>query len=381
MRFSIGSLSLVFLSTYSLVAGCASSSSVSLGSSVLEDFGCQAVNDAIAALPDSGGEIRLPEGSFTCEEPIVIDRDHVTLSGAGSRKTMIRARDSLHPVPLLIIGSIHNTRYAGPYHLPYPDHQTYYVTVRGLGLDGGFRPPAQGDNKLECWDPSTHLSQACGADAGKMIRNNGLTIRGAEHIQVDDVASSGNYSGGLVTEKICRDLHLTNVDLYSNFFDGFAGYETSGSLIDGFLVHENGYSGISLDAEFNNNTFDHGRIFNNHDNGVFSADVGLNTYQHLEMADNGNYGFYIENFRTADGSSTVGNCDGTRILDSTVDMRGVAGSHSAIHFAYPCKAVEISNVQAFQRDFACLTSTSGVDAAINGSTCSDGSSVRPLALP
>ncbi|MBN1331604.1 hypothetical protein JW978_01825 [Candidatus Dojkabacteria bacterium] len=52
---------------------------------------CAGINDAIDDLGSTGGEIYLPEGTYTCTETITIDYNNTTIRGAGKTATVIDA--------------------------------------------------------------------------------------------------------------------------------------------------------------------------------------------------------------------------------------------------------------------------------------------------
>jgi parallel beta helix pectate lyase-like protein len=79
------------------------------------------------------------------------------------------------------------------------------------------------------------------------LRNNGITIRGASNVIVENVTVIGARSGGIVLEKGCENIVVRNSAFIANHFDGVAACETKNSLFYNLVVAHNRYAGISLD--------------------------------------------------------------------------------------------------------------------------------------
>lgn len=341
---------------------------------------CSQINDAIASLPPTGGIVKLLAGEFVCDAPVIIERDNVSVIGAGSKQTFIRAADG-KAMPVVIIGSPMNTETIN--NIPYPAHVTHYVNLSGVSINGNFRKhPNPGG--FECWDPKTNQSLTCGTDIGFFIRNNGLTIRRTEHIRVTDIETKQAFSGGIVVEKLNKDIIMDGFSTTDNFFDGFAGYETTASLFKNFIAYKNIYSGVSVDDDFAGNVFDHGSASDNGDNGVFSADVGHNIFRNMKVLNNKNLGFYIDGWRTSDHKPIPHTCDGNEIIDTII-----SGPKFGIQINFGCEATSITRTKIKQEKLNCLSIDPSAQVAITGgSICTDGRSIvkidnnrQPLVRP
>jgi len=335
----------------------------------LQPQSCHKINEAVAALPPAGGTVKLAAGDFICDSPIIVSRDNVSIVGAGSTKTFIRASKG-KAIPVFIIGTVFNSLQpdlkAG---IPYPNYITRNVSLSGVSINGAYLPETP-PGHLECWDPKTDTSQNCGKDVGYFIRNNSLTVRRTHHVRVSDIQANSSFSGGIVLEKLNLDIIIDGFSATMNAFDGFAGYETNSSLFKNFIVFENRYSGISVDCDFNGNIFEDGIATRNGDNGVFSADVSNNIYRRLKVIKNGNLGFYIDGMRT-DGKPVPGTCDGNEIHDTII-----SGPKFGVQINFPCKGIVINNVTIEQPKLECLSLFPGLDISITGSTCSDANRPR-----
>src|ERR1039457_2887825 len=60
------------------------------------------IQQALDILPESGGEVVLPSGTFEIRQPIVLQRDHQTLRGSGDA-TVLRLADGAN-CPVIILG-------------------------------------------------------------------------------------------------------------------------------------------------------------------------------------------------------------------------------------------------------------------------------------
>jgi hypothetical protein len=214
--------------------------------------------------------VNVPAGTYVCSSPIVLDRDGTSLKGAGPGKTIFKLADHAN-APLVVIGDVD---------VPRPVKN---ISVSGFTADGNMA-----NQEVECWN-----SASCDGPERNQVRNNGITIRGASDINVEDVELMNARSGGMVTERVCRRLHVKNVDAHHNYFDGFAGYLTEDSDFTNLKLHHHVHgSGISLDLQFNKNIFKNVDMYNNNDNGIFMRESNVNTFEDIIIRDNGNFGVF-----------------------------------------------------------------------------------------
>lgn len=329
---------------------------------------CESINASIAALPATGGQVVLEEGVYTCAEPIIINRDNIEVRGAGSGKTILRV-DNGYALPVIVLGEPKTTRRSSRWGMRfYPIKSTHNLRVSGITIDGNRHSHAQ-QAEHECYDFKNKTSTYCGNDPGYFIRNNGITIRGAHNVVIEDVVTHGHLSGGIVLEKISSQIVIDGFKSYDNFFDGFAGYETRNCVVKNFELSGNGYSGISVDIDFQGNIFEDGIISDNLDNGVFSAQVGNNIYRRLEITKNKTFGFYFDGSRTkqADGTSVMvpNSCDGNLIQDTLISG-GVAG----INVNHICQNIVLDTVDILHPTKNCTWYMAGSLVVEKNTTCS-----------
>ncbi|MDZ4660397.1 MAG: right-handed parallel beta-helix repeat-containing protein [Pseudomonadota bacterium] len=264
---------------------------------------CDPIRTALSQLPSEGGEVSISAGLYNCANPIVINRSNVTLRGAGEDKVTIRLKDYSHR-PLLIIGEPVTIR--DSYGNYVTAKRVENIVVSGITFDGNL---AHQDVTKECGDSN------CDGDSGS-IRNNGITIRGASRVLVENVTTHSMISGGMVTEKFCTGLIVRNFTSYKNYFDGFAGYETENSLFYDLYLHSNRGAGISIDINFNNNTFRDSTLKGNGDVGVFARDLKGNKFVRLDILDSGNHGVFLAQAGHANSCAVDNTFDSVRINGS-----------------------------------------------------------------
>ncbi|HEY8272653.1 MAG TPA: right-handed parallel beta-helix repeat-containing protein [Pseudobdellovibrionaceae bacterium] len=241
---------------------------------------CDSIRKAINDLPPAGGTVLIDKGIYNCGAPIIINRSNVNLKGAGQNKVTLRLIDHVH-APLLIIGepkTVMNEH--GNY---VAEHRVENIRVSGLTLDGNR---ANHDPSKECGET------ICEGDPSA-VRNNGITIRGASKVLVENVTTHSMISGGLVTEKYCDQLIIRNFNSYDNYFDGFAGYETEHSVLSGLYLHNNRGAGISIDINFNNNIIRDSKLHDNGDVGIFARNLSGNQFKRLSIQRSGNHGVFL----------------------------------------------------------------------------------------
>lgn len=336
---------------------------------------CHDINQAIQGLHGSGGVVSIAAGTYVCTEPIIINRDNVKVIGAGRKQTLIKAANAT-PLPLVVIGSVINVMNPKT-KSPHPNFMVQNISLSRMTIDGNYQShqwaknPARDTTKpriddVECFDPRNGVSQNCGTDSGHFIRNNALTIRRAEHVRVSDIETRGAYSGGITLEKGNRDVLMDNFSSSLNYFDGFAGYDTTESHFTNMNVSNNQYSGISLDWGFEWNSLSNVIAENNGDNGIFSQHVGHNTLENMRLANNKNLGIYLAGGFDEHEKPEAGTCDG-------VTIRNVVsiGPKFGVYVNGICKDIVLDKVRVLQPEMQCLWFMDGSDVKVGNSTCSN----------
>ena len=296
---------------------------------------CEFIRQELRQLSGNGGEVVIPAGVYTCSSPIVLNKSNTALRGEGD-VTLRLANDT--NAPLLIMGNIET-----------PPQIIENISVAHLNLDGN-----KDHQTSEFWGGD------CDGGGTSVIRNNGITVRGVTNGNIKDVFIKNARSGGIVTEKICKDLvvdHLTSVD---NFFDGFAGYETEGAELSHLVLSHNRAAGISLDIRFNGNHFNDVKIENDGDVGIFMRDSSNNIFEKVAIANVGSHGVFV--------AQSVENDDSTCPADNNFkDLSVINSKGLGFRLNDPCKGNIISGKSIFEGNQGeCVSKAPGANIEIKG---------------
>ncbi|MEK6773545.1 MAG: right-handed parallel beta-helix repeat-containing protein [Bdellovibrionota bacterium] len=300
---------------------------------------CTFIRQEISNLPVTGGEVVVPNGTYVCLSPIILDRSNVTLRGQGS--VTLRLGNNIN-TPVIVMGEI-----ATP---PIPLHN---IQVVDITIDGN-----RWYQKYECW------GGPCDSGGVSVIRNNGITVRGVTNGLIKNVFITGARSGGVVTEKGCYDLEIDHLVVTDSQFDGFAGYETTGARISDLVLKNNLAAGISLDIRFHGNFFKNIEIKDNGDVGIFMRDSNSNIFEDVSISNSGNHGVFLA---TTEDQSTCTYNNEFRNL-SVIRARGVGFRLNDV-----CEGNFLSGVASFlQNRDGCISEAVGARLGIQGQVdCKD----------
>jgi hypothetical protein len=252
------------------------------GYTLVEGGDCDDIQTAIDGLPVSGGAVLVAAGTYVCSEPIVIDRDRVTLRGTGQATVLRLAPHANWPV--LVLGQ------RAPF---VPTAARAQIHVADLLIDANR---AQQD--FEC-----HSSNACAG--GDFLRNNGISLRRVQDVLVERVIVTSARSGGLVAEHGSRRVTVRDFTSTDNHFDGLGAYRTEDSLLTGLYLYDNGAAGLSFDLDFVGNTVSNSVIADSGDVGLFMRDSRQNVFSAIHIRDSVSHGAFIaENPDLPDGGPT-----------------------------------------------------------------------------
>lgn len=264
---------------------------------VVDGGDCDDIQTAIDGLPAEGGAVLVAAGAYVCSEPIVIDRDRVTLRGIG-RATVLRLAANAN-WPVLILGQ------RSP---QSPNVARSDIHVADLSIDGN-----RSQQQFEC-----HLSDDCIGD--DFLRNNGLTLRRVEDVLVENVSVKSARSGGLVSEHGSRRVTVRDFTSSDNQFDGLAAYLTEDSLFTGLHLHHNEGAGLSFDTHFDHNTVTDTVISSSDKVGIFMRDARDNLFSALRIRDSGEHGVFLAQVDNNVNTPASGNTfTGLYVVDSELD--------------------------------------------------------------
>lgn len=275
---------------------------------------CEFIRKAIGELPAEGGEISIPAGIFNCNDKIVLKKSHVKIYGAGRNQTTLRLADQ-SAAPVLVIGDDKVVKNETGDWVTLT--RVSDIEVSDLTVDGNV---VNQDVTQECG------KGPCDGDVSN-IRNNAITIRGASYVSLNRVTAHSSISGGLVTEKYCDHLKISDFTSYGNHFDGFAGYQTHDSLFLNMNLSRNRGAGISIDIDFNKNHFLGGLLASNGDVGIFARDTNDVVFENLTITKSGNHGAFLA------ASEHPDTCANNNEFRSVV-IEGSKGN--GIHISSPC---------------------------------------------
>ncbi|MGH7940224.1 MAG: right-handed parallel beta-helix repeat-containing protein [Limisphaerales bacterium] len=223
----------------------------------------------------NGGEILLPPGKIKVSQPIVLDHDFETLSGAPNQATTLYLMNGAN-CPVIIMGVPLN----------HPMQTIRHLCVRNLFIDGN-----RAHQERELWREKGD---------GSEIRNNGITVQNVSDSLIENVTCTRCRSGGLVTTLGVRRLTVTNFASFNNEFDGLACYLTMDSLFEKLYLHDNPGAGISLDLAFDHNVITNA-VLESNDLGIFMRDSRNNSFKDLTIRNNRDFGvFMAQAFETLD---------------------------------------------------------------------------------
>jgi len=238
------------------------------------------IQQALDALPESGGVVVLPPGAITITRPLVLKRSHQTLRGAGTA-TVLRLTDGAN-CPVIIVGE--------------PVNQPSY-TVSNVCIDSIFIDGNRYGQQRELWKEQGE---------GSEIRNNGITVQRVNDSIIENVVAARCRSGGLVTTLEVKRLIVRGLEAFDNEFDGLACYATTQSQFINLNLHDNPGAGISLDLSFNGNTISNA-VLSANDLGIFMRDSRGNQFLNVSIHKSRNHGVFMAQWETAQPTACINN--------------------------------------------------------------------------
>jgi hypothetical protein len=137
------------------------------------------------------------------------------------------------------------------------------------------------------------------------IRNNGIDIRAARRVVLDNLVVHDARSGGIVVSWDSWDIHIQNSSFTDNFFDGVAYYDSQRIYTTNTLMRNNQAAGISLDNDLRDLVFANCIVDGNQDVGLFmrfSRQIGFNG---CAIQNSGSYGTFLSHDEAGHGVQDV----------------------------------------------------------------------------
>ncbi len=229
------------------------------------------IQKALDGLPEGGGEVTLPPGTFVVHQPIILNRDHQSLRGSGVT-TILYLADRAN-CPVVIMGEPVN----------HPKRTVKDLHLSNLLIDGN-----RSRQQRELWRLRGEGSQ---------IRNNGVTVQVVSNSLVEHVTCAHCRSGGLVTTRGVRKLTVRDLTSFDNEFDGLACYQTEDCLFTKLDLYRNPGAGISLDLTFDNNVISNAVLVAN-DLGIFMRASSNNRFYNVSIHNSEHYGVFMAHTET-----------------------------------------------------------------------------------
>lgn len=233
---------------------------------LIEVSSVEALRDAIADAP-RGATLRVRAGLYLVTQPIVIDRNDLTVEGAGDTTLFRLAADSNEPVFVLGNATLENLEGTRP---------RRNLTLRRLRVDG---------NRLE---QEAEVSDTLGLE---FLRNNCVSLRQVTNVVLEDLRLASCRSGGIVVGNKSRQIAIQQVESFDHHFDGLAwDGDVQESTIDNSSFHSNLGAGISFDLGVVNNVIRRTIVRNNRKVGIFLSDSSENLFVRCVIERNGEEG-------------------------------------------------------------------------------------------
>ena len=337
---------------------------IALGATQVYAADCTEIADRLRTTPpDEQGRIQVvvESGLYECAEPLVINRSGLSL--IGQNRPLLRLKDHANS-PVIIIGDVRSVWGTVPDEFVNAGMRSEdlitptrvsNVSVVGFDIDGN-----RDAQDWECWASGAYCD--ANHDEGRShIRNNGITLRGAQDVRLEDLRIYRARSGGIVSEKHCARLKVRNVHVEGNFFDGFAGYQTIESLFENVNFVRNDFAGVSLDLYFNNNSFRNSNFSANGHSAIFARMSHGNIFDAITMTENGHAGGAPAIFFAASHDAPDACVTRTLIQNSLVANnrgKGLRINDSG------CTDIQVVDTQFFSNDWENLTWASGSEPQI-----------------
>ena len=229
------------------------------------------LNSLIPREKEKSNVIILPPGETIVYFPIILKSGDRLI---GSQNSILKLADKSN-CPVLVIGNIDDT-----------PGRSEDIFVSGFTIDGNRE-----NQEYEMFG----LTQN---------RNNGVNIRNCANVFVSNLKVKNCISGGIVLERGCERVIITNCESTNNYFDGLAAYVTENCFFSDLVLSGNLHAGMSFDLGFNSNLISNVLISGNGHQGIFMRDSNNNYFQGGYLISNLKQGIFIAK---AEGETAASN--------------------------------------------------------------------------
>ena len=268
------------------------------------------INAAIQALPSTGGEVVLLDGTYNLAGSIKLTKSNITLCGNGANTKLIRqfsGSSTQQGVIWLNTGS------------------TKYCSIKNLLIDGNVESLGTVSYGYGIHLSVSSISNIVIEDNIIINCNFGVRTLGSKHTitgnlvdNCEDYAIQINGDNCIVIGNIC-----TNND-YGIYLNGAGSYDVFGNTVMGNICNNNSDTGIYLtggtSSRYNakSNTISNNICNNNHSNGINADYIEHNTITGNTCKDNYSDGICIRgNNNTISGNTCYSNVYGMRTASTS----------------------------------------------------------------
>lgn len=238
------------------------------------------INNAIAALPDGGGEIILLDGIYyistsTIDGGIVIEKDNVVLRGNGNNTVLVRKTSAKSIIKL--------------------------KSVTGCRIENlRFDKDASGYGDDEC----------------------SVLVENSNDNAIIDIVCNNQYGAGIILESSHRNRISNNICMANG--DGIQLSDSDSNIIIGNICQQNTSSGISLVEGCNNNIIKGNSCLNNTSDGIQAVTGIVNNVVGNVCNGNGDNGIKVYSANSAVSGNVCNNNgeDGIRVGSPNVAISG-----------------------------------------------------------
>lgn len=219
---------------------------------------------AIDRLPGNGKPVTLclKAGEYRLQKLIAIERDSLTLRGAGS-KTVLKMADGVAQ-PVLVIGDYRNQQ---------PQREIRGVRIEKLAIVGAAA--AQ-----EFMPELPYLS------------NSGIVVRRGRDIRLSELQLRQCRSACILSEHDSRELTIAGNDISGAVWDGVSFNRSAQITLSGNTIHGNVAAGITTEHLEDSQIRDN-RIEANGSHGVYLSDSLHNRFENNRFTGNRQAGIFI----------------------------------------------------------------------------------------
>ena len=292
------------------------------------------INAAIQALPATGGQILILDGTYIITAPITIDKNNATLRGNGTATILQRNWNSVAEEGVITITAANGG-----------------VTIQNIQIDGnaenytntkyGIYVISNSNNIINniCNNNDSHgiyLSGSNNTVAGNTCNNNdshGIYLSGSNNTVTGNTCDNNSATGIYLASSSNNNTVTGNTSNNNNH--GIYLYSSSNNTITGNTCNNNNSRGIFLASSSNNNTVTGNTYNNNNNHGIYVATSNNNTVTGNTCNNNFNSGIclYSSSNNTVTGNTCIrgtGQSSDYTLSQHTINVANATSSKNLI---------------------------------------------------